>query len=51
MRSNEIISEGESVVLEMGIKNIHSELVRTLGQLKFRFSYGQNALSHSFEVA
>ncbi|MCR4818173.1 MAG: ribonuclease Y [Fretibacterium sp.] len=46
----EIISEGESAVLEMGIKNIHSELVRTLGQLKFRFSYGQNALSHSLEV-
>lgn len=48
---DEIISEGESAVLEMGIKNIHSELVRTLGQLKFRFSYGQNALSHSLEVA
>ncbi|MBQ7262230.1 MAG: ribonuclease Y [Synergistaceae bacterium] len=47
----EIVSEGESAVLEMGIKNIHSELVRTLGQLKFRFSYGQNALSHSLEVA
>ncbi|MBQ9564460.1 MAG: ribonuclease Y [Synergistaceae bacterium] len=47
----EIISEGESAVLEMGIKNIHTELVRTLGQLKFRFSYGQNALSHSLEVA
>ena len=47
----EIINEGESAVLEMGIKNIHSELVRTLGQLKFRFSYGQNALSHSLEVA
>ena len=47
----EIISEGESAVLEMGIKNMHSELIRTLGQLKFRFSYGQNALSHSLEVA
>ena len=47
----EIIGEGESAILEMGIKNIHSELVRTLGQLKFRFSYGQNALSHSLEVA
>ncbi len=47
----EIMSEGESAVLEMGIKNIHTELVRTLGQLKFRFSYGQNALSHSLEVA
>ena len=35
----------------MGIKNIHTELVRTLGQLKFRFSYGQNVLAHSMEVA
>ena len=49
--NDEIVDEGESAVLEMGIKNIHSELVRTLGQLKFRFSYGQNALSHSLEVA
>ena len=47
----EVVSEGESAILEMGIKNIHSELVRTLGQLKFRFSYGQNALAHSMEVA
>lgn len=47
----EIMNEGEDAVLEMGIKNIHSEIIRTLGQLKFRFSYGQNALSHSIEVA
>ena len=49
--ADEIMDAGEDAVLEMGIKNIHSELVRTLGQLKFRFSYGQNALSHSLEVA
>ena len=47
----EMITEGENAMLELGIKNIHSELVRTLGQLKFRYSYGQNALSHSIEVA
>ena len=47
----DILSAGESAILEMGIKNMHSELIRTLGQLKFRFSYGQNALSHSLEVA
>lgn len=47
----DVLSAGESAILEMGIKNMHSELIRTLGQLKFRFSYGQNALSHSLEVA
>ena len=47
----DILSAGESAILEMGIKNMHSELIRTLGQLRFRFSYGQNALSHSLEVA
>ncbi len=47
----EMITDGENAMLELGIKNIHSELVRTLGQLKFRFSYGQNALAHSLEVA
>ena len=47
----EMISEGENAVLEMGIKNMNNELMRTLGQLKFRFSYGQNVLAHSMEVA
>ena len=47
----QIIEAGESALLETGIKNMHSELVRTLGQLKYRFSYGQNALQHSLEVA
>lgn len=47
----EMISEGDNAILELGIKNIHNELVRTIGQLKFRFSYGQNVLSHSLEVA
>ena len=48
---DEMISEGENVILELGIKNMNNELVRTLGQLKFRYSYGQNVLSHSMEVA
>ena len=48
---NEMISEGENAVREMGIKNMNNELMRTLGQLKFRFSYGQNVLAHSIEVA
>ena len=48
---DEMISEGENVILELGIKNMNNELVRTIGQLKFRFSYGQNVLSHSMEVA
>ncbi|MBR1486440.1 MAG: ribonuclease Y, partial [Synergistaceae bacterium] len=47
----EMIAEGENAVLEMGIKNMNNELMRTLGQLKFRFSYGQNVLAHSMEVA
>ena len=48
---DEMISEGENVILELGIKNMNNELVRTIGQLKFRFSYGQNVLAHSVEVA
>ena len=48
---SEMIVEGENAVLEMGIKNMNNELMRTLGQLKFRFSYGQNVLAHSMEVA
>jgi ribonuclease Y len=47
----QIVEAGEAALLETGIKNMHAELIRTLGQLKFRFSYGQNALSHSLEVA
>ena len=48
---DEMITEGESAILELGIKNMNNELIRTIGQLKFRFSYGQNVLAHSMEVA
>ncbi|MEG0214995.1 MAG: ribonuclease Y [Hungatella sp.] len=43
--------EGEAATLEVGIHGIHPELVRLLGKMKFRTSYGQNALKHSIEVA
>ena len=46
-----IREEGEAATLEVGIHGIHLELVRLLGKMKFRTSYGQNALKHSIEVA
>ncbi len=46
-----ILEAGEEALLETGIKTMHSELVKLIGQLRFRSSYGQNALNHSLEVA
>ncbi|MGN1126342.1 MAG: ribonuclease Y [Ruminococcus sp.] len=46
-----IKAEGEKTVLEAGINNIHPELVKLLGRLKYRTSYGQNVLKHSVEVS
>lgn len=46
-----IKEEGEQATLEVGVHGIHPELVRLLGKMKFRTSYGQNALKHSIEVA
>ncbi len=46
-----IREEGEAATLEVGVHGIHPELVRLIGCLKFRSSYGQNALKHSIEVA
>ncbi len=48
---NMIKEEGEAALLEVGVHGIHSELIRLLGKMKFRTSYGQNALKHSIEVA
>ena len=46
-----IKEEGEAAILEVGVHGVHPELVRLLGKMKFRTSYGQNALKHSMEVA
>ncbi len=46
-----ILKEGEDVILELGIKSMHRELVKLVGRLRYRASYGQNALAHTLEVA
>ena len=46
-----IQKEGEDVVLELGIKTMHPELIKLVGRLRYRASYGQNALAHTLEVA
>ncbi len=46
-----LVEEGKAVAFEVGIHNLHSELVKLLGKLKYRTSYGQNTLQHSKEVA
>ncbi|MCG6964222.1 MAG: ribonuclease Y [Acidobacteria bacterium] len=45
-----LFSDGEAAALEMGIPDLHPELVKLVGRLQFRSSYGQNALLHSMEV-
>jgi ribonuclease Y len=46
-----ILKEGEDTILELGIKNMHPELIELIGRLRYRASYGQNALAHTLEVA
>ena len=46
----EILREGENTILQLGLHNMHQELIKHVGKMKYRSSYGQNLLQHSVEV-
>jgi len=47
----EMVREGENTIMQLGIHNMHTELVRSVGRMKYRSSFGQNLLQHSVEVS
>ncbi|MGE4295145.1 MAG: ribonuclease Y [Campylobacterales bacterium] len=46
-----LLEEGQNIVIDLGVGDMHPELLKLIGRLKYRASYGQNALAHSLEVA
>lgn len=48
---NSILEEGQTIIMDLGLNKMHPEIVKLIGKLKYRASYGQNALAHSLEVA
>ncbi len=47
----EIVERGKRTIIDLGIHNVHHELIKLIGKMKYRSSYGQNLLAHSIEVA